>query len=508
MNKKTLTCTIATTVLCLTIANNIVAGPTLKAPITVGYYPAWGAYNGFSPSNIPAANYDIINYAFGNIGNDCTIALGYPDIDTKNFAELAKLKSQNPNLKVMYSIGGWNNSNNFSPCAQTAANRQKLADSMKSFLANNTVFDGIDLDWEYPATLNDQTNFAALVNTMATTLNTAAGKGKYYITIAGPGANVAAVDGQGRISSLAYANMAANLDFVNIMNYDYHGPWENETNNLAPLFKDTSPRNPDPDNFNIDSAIKAYQAIGVPTNKLVMGVPFYGVGWTDVSPDSYSNSVLYVPGRPLSEQIPYKKIFSNYLNQDPTKNTIWNNESKSIIYYKDKTLISFDDPKTISAKANYITTNKLLGAMYWEISEDTCDKDSLAYQMSTALGRVGGKVYSCVPNYKLEVTNTGQYGLNAVSIVDNGNYYPLPTSKGNYWDPNLDIVYQTNDGPSIANLIGKTNLTVLLTRSDGTQQWCGGDPQHKMTFDFTKNYHLMVSYPYGDHPYCDFQPLP
>jgi chitinase len=95
--------------------------------IIAGYYASWAAYSGYTPSDIPASKLTHILYAFANINSSNKIALGDPEVDEKNFAELRALKKKYPSLKTLISIGGWEWSGRFSNVASTASRREAFA---------------------------------------------------------------------------------------------------------------------------------------------------------------------------------------------------------------------------------------------------------------------------------------------------------------------------------------------------------------------------------------------
>jgi len=79
--------------------------------------------------------------------------------------------------------------------------------------------------------------------------------------------------------------MLVYLDWFNVMTYDFHGGWETKTGHNAPLYKNDAETTSDiapsfiKSKYNCDAAIQAYLAAGVPSNKILMGLPLYGRGW-------------------------------------------------------------------------------------------------------------------------------------------------------------------------------------------------------------------------------------
>lgn len=340
------------------------------APVTnrvVGYYAAWSAYSGYTPDKVDASKLTHINYSFANISSDLKVTLGYPDIDPSNFSKLNALKQTNPNLKTLISIGGWSWSGKFSDVALTEASRTTFADSCVNFIVQYG-FDGIDLDWEYPVSgglstnikrPEDKQNFTLLLKTLREKL-TARGliDGKQYLlTIAG-GA------GSWYLNNIELSNLQQYLDYANLMTYDIHGTWDGYTDFNAPLHNnsDTSPQY----KWSVESSVNAWLNAGIPANKLVVGVPFYGNIYNSVN---NANNGLYQTFSGGSS-IPYSSIVSKYLNT-PGYVRYFHQQSMVPWLFNGSTFISYDDEQSIGLKAEFIKSKGLGGAAIWELSQDS-----------------------------------------------------------------------------------------------------------------------------------------
>ncbi len=368
----------------------------------IGYFTSWGiSSRGYEISNIPADKLTHSNYAFSAISpSESKCMLGDPtaDIekyyyqsesvdhqaDTKGglhgaFNQFRKLKIKYPDIKTLISIGGWNGSNRFSDMALTEQSRQQFVQSCVDlyFRQYPGVFDGVDIDWEYPVRggaqpgqPEDKHNFTLLLAEFRRQLDfqgQADGK-QYLLTIAAPA------------GPAIYANLELNqihkyLDWINLMTYDFHGAWDSTTNFLSPLYKISTDPSPDHvmrDHFNVDAAVKAYLAAGTPPEKLVIGVPFYGRGWQSVP---NVNHGLYQPGTGASVGtyeagvFDYVDIKNNYL---PIYQRFWQDEAQVPWIYNPFTgiMITYEDPQSVKAKADYIKANHLSGMMFWELSND------------------------------------------------------------------------------------------------------------------------------------------
>ncbi len=381
----------------------------------VAYFTQWGIYGrNYHVKNIvtsgSATDITVINYAFANIVNgECimTTAPGVMDAyadyqksysaagsvdgvaDTwnqplrGNFNQLKKLKQMYPHIKVLISIGGWTWSKGFSDAALTPQSRQQVvASCIDIYIRGNLpvqdgaggpgaaagVFDGIDIDWEYPAMPGDPgtpyrpedtVNFTLLLQEFRTQLN--AIDPNLLLTIAAP----AGVD---KYEKIQLNQIHQHLDWINIMTYDMHGGWENVTNFHAPVY--TSPNDPSsyPANtYSLHTAVQAYLAAGIPANKLIIGVPFYGRGWqgvTNANNGLYQSASGPAPGT-YEQGIDDYKVLKN-LNypqyRDATTGAFW--------IFNGSVFWSYDDPVSITNKMNYINTYGLRGAMVWSLDGD------------------------------------------------------------------------------------------------------------------------------------------
>jgi chitinase len=359
----------------------------------VGYFAQWAAERGYFASNIPANKVTHINYAFSNVSEAGECILGDPAADVErvysaaesvsgkadsdesaalhgNFHQLEELKAKYPYLKVLISIGGWSWSENFSNAALTEASRQAFTRScidlyLKTYQG---VFDGLDIDWEYPVTggeenngrPEDKHNFTLLLAELRSQLDAlGASDGTHYLlTIAAPG-------GPGMDARYERDQIVQYLDWINLMTYDLHGTWDNITNFNAPLYQEIN--DPGDSSLNVDAVVQDYLEAGIPADKLVMGVPFYGYEYVGVgftSDGLYQLCVYPTWGGPIS----YTDIKRDYL---PTYQRHWNTESQVPWLYNINTarFISYDDPQSIALKAGYARDRQLAGVMIWDLSQ-------------------------------------------------------------------------------------------------------------------------------------------
>lgn len=384
---------ILSTLLLVLAALPVAARQTTTPYRIIGYYASWAIYGKeYFVTDIAANQLTHINYAFANISEEGEILLGDEWADTQfpypgdsddeslrgNFKQLGLLKQINPNLQTLISVGGWSWSDRFSDVALTEESRAKFAKSCIAFI-KQYGFDGVDLDWEYPSgggepgnieRPEDPDNFVLLLAELRKQLDAQGEQDgrPYLLTIAAPA-------GKWQYERMNLDKIHPYLDWINIMTYDYAGGWSEVTAFNAPLYGEVS----------TDSAIQAYLAAGIPAEKVVMGVPFYGRGWTGVATANNGLGQAY-SGLPNGEgSFDYSTLAADYVGKyqrfwDETAQVPWLYDPES------GTMISYDDPESLTKKAEYIKQHNLGGVMFWETSQDDANNSLLNTLYTTLNG--------------------------------------------------------------------------------------------------------------------------
>ncbi|MCB0851939.1 MAG: glycoside hydrolase family 18 protein, partial [Bacteroidetes bacterium] len=311
-----------------------------------------------------------INFAFANI-IDGRVVEGRPG-DSTYFDRLIALKRQNPNLKILCSVGGWSWSKEFSDAALTFESRERLARSAVNFMIRHDL-DGLDLDWEYPGLPGDKNphrpedkeNFTALLKSIREKLDKLSvqnqkEKNDYYLLTIATGAFQAYLDHTDMRTAHQY------LDFINIMSYDFYTSGAKTTGhhtNLSPSYHNLT----DYSMYAI-KAVEQHINAGIPHQKLVLGTAFYGRGWEGVTPinnglyQEYSGSGLSYSYARLSAEYINKNGFVRYWDDGAEAPYLWNDSTR--------TFITYDNPESLSLKADYVIEKGLGGVMFWEYSHD------------------------------------------------------------------------------------------------------------------------------------------
>lgn len=315
-------------------------------------------------AQVPAAKLTRINYSFANVVNGRATLVD--PVDGPNLAALNTLKQHNPALQLLVSVGGWEWSGNFSDAALTPRSRAIFIDSCVAMVKQNHL-DGIDIDWEYPGVAGSTThfrpvdgaNFATLLHDLRARFDQEAPAGHHWLI------SIAAAGSSEYMQHSPLADYARSLDTINLMAYDMYEPSGDKlTGNHAPLHTDPA----DPKAVSAEASTRAFLAAGVPASKLVLGVPFYGHVWHDVSA---KNDGLFQPGKPSpGDFAPYSAISSTMLDHGFVRH--WDAAASVPFLYNPatRTFVSYEDPESLAAKCSFIRSEHLAGAMFWELSND------------------------------------------------------------------------------------------------------------------------------------------
>ena len=354
----------------------------------VAYFTEWNA--DFDVDKLRPDLLTHVTYAFAVI-KDGQVAISNPENATNRsyagdppdapfkgrFRQLQLLKETHPHLRTLISVGGWGGSAGFSDAALTDASRRRFAESCAKF-ASKYGFDGIDIDWEFPVTgggregvgrPQDARNFTLLLESIRRALDEQGSRDgkRYLLTFAAPA-------GQHNYRHIELDRVQAHVDWINLMTYDFAGAWSKITCLNAPLYTpDTGIAGVS--QHSVDETVRAYRAAGVPAEKIVVGVPFYGRafgGVRDVNHGLFQPHDKEAPAPPPAgaRQWTYATIVAAGLDKSDQRH--WHEQSKVPWLYDARpgVFVTYDDPDSLAAKASYVREQGLGGAMIWELSQD------------------------------------------------------------------------------------------------------------------------------------------
>ncbi|MGW3306332.1 glycosyl hydrolase family 18 protein [Streptomyces sp. NPDC001073] len=360
--------------------------PTGGSKVKLGYLTEWGTYDrNYQVKNLvtsgSAAKITHINYAFGNVTNgQCAIGDAYADYQKTftadqsvsgvadtwdqpvagNFNQLRELKAKYPNIKILWSFGGWTWSGGF---GQAAANPTAFANSCYNLVEDPRwadIFDGIDIDWEYPNAcgLSCDTSGAAAYKNLMQALRAKFGSNNLVTA-----ATTADGTSGGKIDAADYAGAAQYVDWYNVMTYDFFGAF-NPTGPTAPHSPLTTYSGIPTPGFTTADAIAKFKAKGVPANKLLIGIGFYGRGWTGVTQDAPGGTATGPAPGTYEQGIEDYKVLKTTC---PATGTI----AGTAYAHCGNNWWSYDTPSTIAGKMSWAKTQGLGGAFFWDFSGDT-----------------------------------------------------------------------------------------------------------------------------------------
>lgn len=305
------------------------------------------------------------------------------------------LKQRYPDLKILPSIGGWTLSDPFFGFTDKK-NRDTFVASVKEFLLTWKFYDGVDIDWEYPGGTGanpdlgdpekDGQAYVDLMKELRQMLDTlSAETGRTYELTSAIGA------GWDKIEDVNYPDATQYMDYLFVMTYDFYGAWDNNLGHQAALYcgshitaaqcEGTLTPDDGPE-YTTDNGVKELLKQGVSPSKLVLGAAMYGRGWSGVTRDSMtdtSNPITGVGNGPIvgsweAGVIDYKDIVTDYLGKSGVEQ-FYDEPAKAPYLYKESTgeVITYDDARSVEAKAAYVRSQGFAGLFSWEIDGDNGD---------------------------------------------------------------------------------------------------------------------------------------
>ncbi|XP_017155895.1 mucin-5AC isoform X11 [Drosophila miranda] len=457
----------------------------------VCYYTNWSVYRPgtakFNPQNINPYLCTHLVYAFGGFTKDNQMKPfdKYQDIEQGGYAKFTGLKTYNKQLKTMIAIGGWNEaSSRFSPLVASGERRQQFIKNILKFLRQNH-FDGIDLDWEYPAhreggKSRDRDNYAQFVQELRAEFEREAqktGRTRLLLTMAVP-AGIEYID-----KGYDVPKLNKYLDWFNVLTYDFHSSHEPSVNHHAPLYslEEDSEYNYDAE-LNIDYSIKYYLKAGADRDKLVLGIPTYGRSYTLINEES---TELGAPSEGPGEQgdatrekgyLAYYEICQT-LKDDPEWTVVQPNANVMGPYaYRRNQWVGYDDEAMVRKKAEYVVAHGLGGIMFWAIDNDDFR------------GTCNGKPYPLIEAAKEAMVDALGLGINEVA-KSNGPQKPSRSRSRDNAVQNRNRLNAKTEaptpassrrGPSGGRRTSSTaappppSTTFRLTEADGSSLYIGG----------------------------------
>ncbi|KAK0620715.1 glycoside hydrolase superfamily [Immersiella caudata] len=356
----------------------------------------------FQPTDLPVSQITHIIYAFANVSSTGEVSLSKPSIDTEKvyhtgdpsssssaaphgaLHQLYLLKRSNRHLKTLLSLGGPSSTPSFSAATSSASSRSLFVNSALDLLGSLGL-DGLDIDWEFPASKTEGDNYLLLLKDLrkglddyaASTLHTSTSPSRkrdtkayhYLLTIASP---TTPKD----ISNLCLSEIAEVIDWFNLIAYDYSGRWSKVSGHQSNLFSPVTSTGGSGGRKSTEEVVKRYLREGIPPGKIVLGMPVYGRAFRD------TDGI----GKPYGEAAEYQYKVLPGVGAE----VVYDAAAGATYSYDEamRELVSFDTPGMVTRKVRWLKEKGLAGSMFWEASMDRIGEGSLVGMSYRALGKV------------------------------------------------------------------------------------------------------------------------
>ncbi|KAI1877430.1 hypothetical protein JX265_003438 [Neoarthrinium moseri] len=388
------------TVLVASLLRPCLADGSTTPYVNAVYYGNWASLTSernFPPYKVPVASITHLFYAFAEPHADGTVTGSNQTLDTDTILDgevgdgasnsfhgcvkqLRAMKQQNRHLKVMLSIGGWvfSQQGHFATLASNKTSRDKFVQSAIGLMIQ-WGFDGLDVVSESPRDATEGQNYLELLRETRAGLDKESSnrRHQFLLTIAS-----SAIDSTAAL--LPLGEMAEVLDFFNVKAYDFAFATKTETlvsGHQANLFPNT--RDPLTTPFSIVTSITGYTQAGVPSSKIVLGMPIFGRSYNQTDGMGKTFTSPWEGSWPGDLGVwDYKAL------PKPGALETYDNLTVAVYSYNASTkeLITYDNVASVKRKIEFAIQKRLRGAMFWEASADGLGEKSLVQTSAKAFG--------------------------------------------------------------------------------------------------------------------------
>jgi chitinase len=329
--------------LCVTLFTlAFVSADVLSQVRVIGYYPMW-ARTTLPPREVKFNYLTHIMHAFAWPDTNGVISAYDAVSDTALINA-----THRAGRKILISLGGAAESSAFPRLVADTTSRHAFVRNVVSYLKTNG-YDGVDLDWEGPQNPADKANEVLMITELRNAFNIE--DASWLLTMA---VGVSSWSGQWH----DFASLGQHVDWFNAMCYDFHGDWSSHSGHNAPLYAPSF----DVNDGSVDQGIQyLHTTRGIPTAKLVMGMPFYGKQF--LAPALYTGF-----SKPVTD-ISYADVLYNLAHN---WTYVWDTVSQvPYLTSPSKTkVVTFDDSTSLTIKCSYAKSKQLSGVMIWALGQD------------------------------------------------------------------------------------------------------------------------------------------
>ncbi len=343
-------------------------------PIVLGYYPSWES--GLTPKQINYKSFTHLCHAFVTADTSGTLKTE-GNLPSRELTGLA----HRDGVKVLLSVGGMDSGVYLGPIAGDKARAARFVRDVTTLMVENG-YDGVDLDWEFPASDSDREAFTSMARLFRAEFKTRAPGALLTSALSGTRWACRFVDSKALLPL---------LDFVSVMTYDVHGPWGKHAGHNAPLGF--------PADDHAECAANTVEGqmgywsstLGWPRNKLLVGIPCYGRGFIA---GKWGDPTTRVPKAP-HEYVPYKAVPA-MLGSGWRRHWDAGGRVPWLSKPGEREVISYDDPQSAGIKGSWGAAQGYGGIFFWEISQDMADGRNAVVEAARQgwAGGAGGKTRS------------------------------------------------------------------------------------------------------------------
>ena len=302
-----------------------------------------------------------------------------------NLQQLFQMKQKNRNLKVIMSIGGWGTAHLFQAVMADESRFKNFVNTCMFFI-EEYGFDGVDIDWEYPLA-HEYGLVVKLLRELRSRMDTISDR----LSLSYCGSAL-----EETINRFNLNDLDKYLSFWNLMCYDFAGQgYSSKTGFHSNLYG----KNGD-NGINTADVVAKYLSLGIPANKLLLGMPLYGKQFHNVQKGEIGQS--FTNGSQAEETFNYNQLPKGHELFDSTKVSASSYDSAR------KLFVTYDNENSAQMKADFTQQMGLGGGMWWDSSGDVYDNDEKSLIVNY-IEQLGGPVVLETSENHLDIYGKSKY---------------------------------------------------------------------------------------------------
>ncbi|KMP04917.1 sporulation-specific chitinase 2 [Coccidioides immitis RMSCC 2394] len=356
-------------------SDNILGPSDISIYFNAVYYPSWRIYKKQPPSSLRLGCVSHVFYAFAWVNPDGTVRLSDEWADDQMPVDgtqgciraFTQLKEQYTGMKVILSIGGGGTgSQRFATVAKDPIALQNFIQSAKN-MVDRFGLDGLDIDWEQPSDSQQGEDYVNLLRLLREGLPWP----QYTLTTALPA-------GEWALRHINLIHAQCYVDLINLMTYDFSGPWTPHSGHQSQLFSPHTPHS-EAAGISCHSGISYVLAQGVPSSKILLGISVYGRAFPGTTGVGQTHCI--------SNETPEDKIVFDYCDLPLPGSVEQHDDRLCAAFCVDRNMgfVSYDSTRTVVQKAKFVREMALGGLFYWHVAADAVGKRSLVAAGYSAL---------------------------------------------------------------------------------------------------------------------------